>query len=898
MASYADWLEETIGFAEEDFLLDEHTEAKDSGSYGDPPYSFEGDAVLCLVDCRSEMFSLSTQTHHSIVQPNQKGEHRFEGEKCNLSTPLTSSFQDVNVSCQDMDSTFVHLTPFHRALHGVSSLYRNISISNNNDVLALVLYNTAVQKNTYGCPGVYISNSFSELDISNLHAIEQLATAAADPGSDAYKEFVQEVGHLPAHHLPVLSEALRAAHCMFSGLGTKPIKRKCIFVFTNDDDPTQGNTPAHDQCITCFQVLVDMGVFIEVLGVGERVVEGVAPTSAATTATAIDLEHNRQSATTPRGISAGEHTFLSRDNNAFMDNVDNAVPLGCAFWKRLLYEFGKRSPQADSLGTGELTFHNCNRHTGCHDRTVGIDRTLGCSFEGFLESIGRKIHPQRPFMNCKLFIGVCRNGVDMPHMAVSLYSPLLHATDQSTGWMEAATKAPINRRVVLKANRVNSISCGDGSDGGKPHTSEAEHYFEESVGWHDNCTNRQDVILSPKELRYSAQIGGSTIIFTPEEQAKLVRVAAAGGKYGLTIVCFKLYEDVIQHKHSVHHSAFVHANLSEGGHNSLRLFVQLVRTLRAQGKVAIAQYVMKNIPPRLMALVPSPDFTLFRQHTIPETSMPTQGLGFFMVPLPYADDIHPVPDLAVLPSCIKGVNPRLSPDAVSETDIQLARRVIDALSVRYDILAVPNPSLQLRHRLMEDLVLRQPTFPMSGQVEGEPLLGTSPSATSPTGCKDSEAVCVALTTVRDWTLPDKAFMVRHAKRFQDFNAFVLGSSYDAEKMCGQPRTTAGASRRPRAYKDNASDKNSDTWGKNPAPIPDSPTRGEYNNYNQSEIRGVYTADEIKELVGAAADRNAWHRLTIVQLKEYLKTIVHTTGYGKNKDALIQIAKDAYLKGDS
>ncbi|CCW59626.1 unnamed protein product [Phytomonas sp. EM1] len=908
MTSYADWVEETIGFTEEEFHQDENAEVNESGSCEGLSYAYGTDAVLCLVDCRSEMFALPIKSHHSTASSDQTVEHKFKNDECNISTSPTFSDQVLEADGQDTGSTPAQLTAFGRALDGVRCLYKKKSFSSYQDVVALVLYNTAVEKNTYECPGVYIFHPFSQLSLSGLYELEQLATSAVSPDSSAYVKFVRDIGHLPAHQPSALRKALYAAHCMFLNLGTTNVKHKRIFVFTNDDDPTRGNALEYDWCVAHSRSLTNMGVMIEVFGVGERVEGRGLPASAATTAAAVSAESGC-GVGTPNGTptvtdgmaaesSMGVHSFVSKDKGDFVDNIDNVAFPGSVFWKRLLYEVSGRKPYSGSLSTGELTFQNGSYHINCHARTVGIGGTLGNSFDGFLESVRRKIHPQRPFLNCGLFIGVNAGNGDVPRMAVSLYSLLLADTGESIGWMEAATKAPVNRRILLKVKKtVSPPHRGDG-EGFRHRSNRTGNQFEEGVVRNDDCTDGQGTVLNPDEVSCATEIGGITIFFTHTQRAKLAEVAAAGATHGLTIVCFKRYEDVIQHKHIFHCSAFVYANLFEGGHHSLRLFVQLVRTLRTQGKVGIAQYAKKHIPPRLVALVPSPDSAAARQQVIPETSLPAQGIGFYMVPLPYADGIFPVPDLAMLPSRIENLSPKLSPDAVSDKDIQLATRVIDALSVRYDILAVPNPWLQLRRHVSEDLVLRQLVSPKAEGVKREPSLGASRSAIPLAPCKGPEIERASMSLPRDWTLPDKAVMARHATLFQDFNASVLASSYNPESLCAQPRIMTVVSRRPRAYGDTDDNMKDGTRSGNSAPIthPRMQRKG-YNHFQSEKKWGCCSAQEIRELVRDAADRNAWHRLTVMQLKEYLKTVGHAMRYDSKKDALIESAKHAYFKGE-
>lgn len=835
MANYSDWLEATAGGTASDFsgglgtILEDGTEAL--------VQRMERDAILCLVDCRQTMFDVLP-----MESPLLSSAVKEEG------TTVT----DAGGRCGTASAA--SMTPFSQALRCVLQLYQEKLITSDRDILALCLYNTSVKRNVYDFPGVYVVHPFTLLGADSVQEVEQLEASGA-AGSPAYRKFLAEVGHSALHQPPALSDALWAAQHMFLSIGSSTVKFKRIFIFTNDDAPARGDALEQDRCVARARDLHEAGVVLEVFGLGEESTNG-QPT--ATTPTTVGSESIFASVPQPPSASSIGVVHLTTGDSS---STGTAVkPPAKAqtfsrhrFWGGLLEEAARRTDWAVPAG-------GSSSRVAAYAGAVFVSSRLQSSFQDLLDVVRRKMHPQRPYLNTSLSIGLRRDGGSVPRMDVSIYHPLMPARPPRTAWLEGSTNALLKRQTRLVRKGTAAHHGGARQEGDDRACEETTHGGD----------LQQQLTINPEETRYTVSVGGVTLSFTAAERRSLTEVAAGGANVGLTIVCFKRYEDVVQAKHAVHRSAFLHPNLRNGGGDALRLFVQLVRTLRKQQKVAIAQYIMrKGAAPKLMALVPSPTASeaelagssaalnkLPAMTSVPLNSLPAEGLGLYVVFLPYADDIRSVPRLSDLTSVNKEGPTQLdgeAADILTAAERQLGRQVVNSLTVPYDIAAVPNPTLQRVYHTLQELALRR-------------LVKTE-------GSEEVEAAAAGVAGSRrgdpeDYTIPDRAGMARYACLFHDFNTHILNSSYDADELCPQPREgTVAATRRPRAPSGATTDR------------------------DVNRRKGV--ADDILFVVQDHARRNAWHRLTVAQLKAYLAAVNVPTGGATKKDELVAAAQKAY-----
>ncbi|CAD2218493.1 ATP-dependent DNA helicase 2 subunit 1 [Angomonas deanei] len=468
------------------------------------------------------------------------------------------------------------------------------------------------------------------------------------------------------------------------------------------------------------------------------------------------------------------------------------------------------------------------------------------------------------------------DGGALPTIGVSVFHPLMRAVKPKTEVLEGRTNCLLKRktRLVTKNAATDDAPPGEEEEGEKP----VENEEEEGTGGE---------AVSRDALVYAVPVGGRTLQLTPKEKDTIIQTAAAGAMTGLTIICFKREEDVLLPEHMITRSAFLHFNWAaneEHRSTSIKFFVQLVRSLYAKRRVAIAQYRWRAVSqPRLVALVPTLDgdesvssqpsaggsvnhnskYLKLRPPPVPPlASRPVEGLGFYLVPLPYAEDLREVPPLEQTTLAVKGNTPVLDEEAdpLTTAQINLAKEIIRKLTVHYNITAVPNPSLQLIYHVLQQLALRRVDGGGGGAGEaGEFLLADS----------NAQGKAPNSDTFTDFTLPDEEGLRRYVQLYHQFNTTVLEEGYDADKLCPQPRTATTRARVPAGTDGNDSS--------------DKKVKKEEN-----------ASSDITELIESYFERNALSQSTVAQLKEYIKTHHINAKGATKKDALVDVVS-AHLK---
>lgn len=781
---------------------------------GDGAEEFEGDegpvwqrsgcdAVVCLVDCSVSMFTPIPATSASTAGEGHAG------------LPPVSE-----------PSTF-----FSMAVQSIHKLLTEKLKYTANDVLAVVLYNTHVSSNPAGVPGVYVSLPPTQVGTACERSVEQLE-AAGVLNSVAYETFTCTIGHskaerhmsspiagaAPPHQavVPSFSEALRVAQNALPGdCAEQPVRSRRVFVFTNDSDPARGSAESWEQCCSRADELGKMDVSLEVFGFGT----GVATSVSAAASDASSLSFG----TLTRGLAAHARserpTFSSSElaNTTSLSDVRGSFDPSL-FWDRLQHHFQQqqRLPPGSTTDTATTipvdTWARVGAGTGSVHVHAGPD-----TLHLLLNTVAHRVHPQRPFQRCELRIGGLSTPDDkspVPRMAVSLFAPLVPAHPPPRELVEARTNLMVRRVVHLRA-------------------------------W-NGADSAEGVEVQESELHRYREVGGSRVSFTEEERKAVTAVAAAGAPPGFSILFFKEQSAAVQRAHVVRRSYFLHPNVAEGGPHSLRFFVLLVRRLRAKGKVAIAQYRRgSNAAPRLVALVPSPDLSA---HPEKRTQLPVEGLGLYVVPLPYADDLRPIPDLQSCAVVEKGNAPCLESGAVSRRDSSAAERVIEALSASYDIDAVANPALQRRYDVLRRLAGSTPPNAAGAATSGS---GSGAVGSSLDGHATETATYTA-----DSSLPDYEGMKLHARAFCCFQDEVLGGAYDASVHCPQP-----PAERCRPRSDGAGDE------------------------GEAAAEGP-----IENVVRSAVSRNALSSLRVAQLREYLRAVNVSVGGSTRKDVLLDLVE--------
>lgn len=798
MEDYSEWLEATLG-------TDALGDAMDEDAARQVAVQEERrDAVLCLVDCQLGMFQQSG---------DRKALRRSDLMGCAAPTAgaghKTAAGEEKEGTASG--STMAHnSTPFWNALCSVLKLYQDKLITSDKDMIALALYNTRMGHNVYNLSGLYIFHHFAPPDVQSVEKVDRLAEAG-NVFSVAYEEFKESIGHAPENRV-CLSDVLRASHHMFLSLHTCAIKYRRIFIFTGDDEPHRGDMVEMELCLARVRDLHGVGVSLEVFAVGE---------------------HRDATATEAGGADCIDATFPASDGTEQeieampRDSMwDNNTKLSAGL------SAGRRFDSKKFWGRLRGVAHG-----GQEEFEVGAVDAVRVNSDAqelhsLLDAVRQRTHPRRAFQDCLLTIGVSTDGSPVPTMAVSVYHPLLPASLPRARWMDSRTNTFVSRQMqfVAKLSSLSPLSLYQQQAGEKEKRDrevgpgeEGEVRTEEEI----------EVPVSPDKLRRYTVVGARSLFFTSRECQHFLTTATAGAPIGFSIICFKRAEDILRHKHVIRKSTFLHPNPHDGGEASLRLFLQLTQALVRQNKVAVAQYVARRgAAPRLVALAPSPS-----PASVPTRGLPVEGLGLYVVPLPYAEDIRGVPSLPCF-------DPATLP---SPQDIATAERVVSALSVSYDINAVSNPSLQLRYQTLHDAKL-QHTTPVGRAEPGETVKKTRPLA--------------------DTSLPDREGMARHAQLFREFNATLLSPSYDADRLCPQPKTNkiAGAK-----------------------------TLRAENGGGHCTGDGGSGDDASVRMVEVAHEQNAIQTLTVAQLKAYLNAVGESSANARRKDEIIEFVTRVLLK---
>lgn len=186
------------------------------------------------------------------------------------------------------------------------------------------------------------------------------------------------------------------------------------------------------------------------------------------------------------------------------------------------------------------------------------------------------------------------------------------------------------------------------------------------------------------EVRKAFKFGGETISFNTEELTKIKNF----GDPVLRIIGFKPIS-MLPSWANFKPSTFIYPTEEEYV-GSTRVFSALHQKLLASNKMGLAWFIpRKNATPTLAAVLPGSE----SRNADGEQIMPP---GFWIKPLPFADDIRHPPD----------INHIQAPNEV----IDAMRTVVQQLQLPkgvYDPQSYPNPSLQWFYRILQALALEE-----------------------------------------------------------------------------------------------------------------------------------------------------------------------------------------------
>ena len=691
MADFSEWYEGTGG----DGFGDDAADAADAASIFDgsaAASALSRDAVLFLVDCSASMFSAVA----AAPLPTPTGP---------ATGPASSS-------------------PFSQVLRAIMTFYQDKIITSDKDYVGLVLYNTRQALNRYDFPSVY---TFHEMDSPGAPRVQELEVLAlaGKVTSDVYKQFFEHIGHIgtsrslagdgekkipvgaPAHGPSSLPEALWAAQHMFHHLPTKNVAFRRIFIFTDCDEPCTGL--AKDRCFARRKDLHEAGVIVEVFAHGHDAVSTVASQSSAPTAGAVSAS------TGAAGASLGSTIVGTAMMPLPLSPTRAASPAGAAtsgpvklpptsrpFNRGLFWDSFISFPlqKAFAMGTALITGGSSCQYDDIGEYCGGVSVSDNSAFEGLLSNVRLRTYPQRVAGKLTVRIGPSS---DAPRFAAAVFIPVMKCPKPKFTWLESSTNGLVTAESRLLCKTTGSE-------------------------------------VTPQELKFATAIGGSEVLFSKDEAEAMRHV---GGHRGITILGFKKASDVLRVKFCVSRSSFLHVDREDGGSGSMKLFVQLHRTLSEQGKVAVAEMSVRG-PPRLCVLAPSASdrgASALGAPAYHPTDDAVVGCGFHVFFLPYADDLRSLQF------------PQPGP-TVGDAALTAAKKTVRKLSVDYDPLAIANPSLQRRYHLLQRLALMDPD-----------------------GSSDPP----------DVTLPDLEGMSKYKPIFAEFSAAVFPPGYVAESIVPPPK---------------------------------------------------------------------------------------------------------------
>ncbi|KAF9090607.1 X-ray repair cross-complementing protein 6 [Mortierella sp. AM989] len=189
--------------------------------------------------------------------------------------------------------------------------------------------------------------------------------------------------------------------------------------------------------------------------------------------------------------------------------------------------------------------------------------------------------------------------------------------------------------------------------------------------------------LMPADLKFYWEFGGAKVVFTKEEVAAMKTF----GPPGLALIGFKP-KSMIQMNHNITHSIFLYPD-EKSYEGSTRAFSSLLRAMAEDDRVAICSFTQrKNYSTRLVALIPQLEIT--------NENGQEQPPGFQLIPLPWADDIRPLP-----------IQTEYNPP--SEL-IDAAKAIITKLNMKKGFRPdnYENPSLQKHYKVLQATALNQP----------------------------------------------------------------------------------------------------------------------------------------------------------------------------------------------
>ncbi|KAG0045857.1 X-ray repair cross-complementing protein 6 [Gryganskiella cystojenkinii] len=188
--------------------------------------------------------------------------------------------------------------------------------------------------------------------------------------------------------------------------------------------------------------------------------------------------------------------------------------------------------------------------------------------------------------------------------------------------------------------------------------------------------------ITPGDLKYFWEFGGQKVIFSKEEIAAMKTF----GPPGLALIGFK-DRNAIPMRHNISHSIFLYPD-EKSYEGSTRAFSSLLTAMAEMDKVAICSFTQRvNYSTRLVALIPQLEVVSEHGQDVPP--------GFQLIPLPWADDLRPLP-----------IQAEYRPP---EDLINAAKAIISKLNMKKGFVPdnYENPTLQKHYKVLQATALNQ-----------------------------------------------------------------------------------------------------------------------------------------------------------------------------------------------
>ncbi|XP_071552521.1 LOW QUALITY PROTEIN: X-ray repair cross-complementing protein 6 [Panulirus ornatus] len=195
-------------------------------------------------------------TEDSEGEEDSEGSSWFDGGR--TATVFLIDAAEEMFKAQEEDTGEGEEAPFHRAMRAAHATLMRKIISNNQDLLSVVLFNTRETKNPIDFAHVYILQELERSGAENVLMLEKLIEMDGNRFDVKYGRNTNAS----------LQDALRVCQTVFNKC-TNRLSGQSILLFTCRDDPHAGDDQKKRQARRKVQDLKEAGIVLEILHMGE-----------------------------------------------------------------------------------------------------------------------------------------------------------------------------------------------------------------------------------------------------------------------------------------------------------------------------------------------------------------------------------------------------------------------------------------------------------------------------------------------------------------------------------------------------------------------------------------------------------------------------------------------------